>query len=248
MHKPTKVALVTGAARRVGAEIAHTLHAAGMNIVLHYNHSAAEAKRLCTIFNEQRPHSAVLLQADLSHIDLLKGYVQQAIQAWGRLDVLVNNASRYYKTELRTTTRTDWDDLMRSNLKAPYFLCQAAVDELEKACGCIVNIADIHAERPMQDYAVYSIAKAGLVMMTKALAKELGPHIRVNAVAPGAVMWPEGENTLNEESRQTIIRRTALHRHGSAKDIAKAVLFLVRDADYVTGQVIAVDGGRSLSM
>jgi pteridine reductase len=246
MLKTAKVALITGAARRVGAEIARALHAAGYNVVLHYNHSGEEAEQLSALFNQQRPHSAMTLKGDLSDLTQTMSLAKQAEAVWGRLDILVNNASRFYKTHVGTVTEASWDDLMNTNLKAPFFLCQAAREYLDKQQGCIVNIADVHAERPMHDYAVYCISKAGLVMLTQALAKELGPSIRVNAVAPGTVVWPEGENQLNDELKQKIMQRTALHRHGSAEDIAKAVLYLVRDADYVTGEVLTVDGGRSL--
>ncbi len=243
-----KVALITGAARRIGGEIAKHLHAAGINVVLHYHTSKTAAEQLCAFLNDQRSHSAVTLQADLADFAQLKPLVRHAAQEWGGLDVLVNNASRFYKTPIAKTTAATWDDLLHSNLRAPYFLSQAAADFLLKRQGCIVNIADVHAERPMQDYSVYCIAKAGVVMLTKALAKELGPVIRVNAVAPGTVMLPEGENELSEELKQKIISKTALRHYGTPEDVAKAVLFLVRDADYVTGEVLAVDGGRSLSM
>jgi len=247
MSKPFKVALITGAGRRIGAEIAHTLHAAGINVVLHYNHSAAEAKRLCTILNEQRPHSAVLTQCDLLKMDQLELLVKEAAHAWGHLDILINNAAKFYKTPIYRATEANWDDLINCNLKAPFFLAQLASHYINPQHGCIINITDIHGERPMQDYPIYCISKAALTMMTKALAKELGPHIRVNAVSPGTVMWPEGDNMLTEKQREIIINKTSLHRHGTAKDVARAVLFLVKDADFVTGQVITVDGGRSLS-
>lgn len=248
MSKPFKVALITGAARRIGAEIAHTLHAAGMNVVLHYHRSETEAQRLCHVFNEQRPHSASLVQADLLDIANLENVVKQAVHEWGHLDILINNASRFQKTAVGHVTQEIWDDLLNSNLKAPFFLAQAAASHLQKQHGCIVNITDVHAERPMRDYGVYCISKAGLVMMTQTLAKELGPQVRVNAVSPGTVAWPEGDNTLDEASKEKILSRTALHRHGTPKDIAKAVLFLVQDADYITGEVLAVDGGRLLSI
>lgn len=243
-----KVALITGAARRVGADTARVLHAANMNIVLHYHHSEQEAKDLCAQLNAQRPHSAITLAADLHHTSQLAYLVQQAASEWGRLDVLINNASRFYKTAMGSVTEAIWNDLLDSNLKAPFFLAQAACEHLRVQQGCIVNITDIHAERPLGEYGIYSVSKAGLRMLTQVLAKELGPDIRVNAVAPGAVIWPEGENTLDDYYKQKIIDRTALGRAGTARDIAKAVLFLVRDADYITGEVLAVDGGRSLSI
>lgn len=243
-----KVALITGAARRVGAEIARTLHAAGMNVALHYHHSQAEAEQLCQHFNQQRAGSAVLLQADLTQTSLLDELVKKTVHTFGHLDVLVNNASRFYKTDIGSVTDAIWQDLFDSNLKAPFFLAQAAAPYLQETRGVIVNIADVHAARPMRDYPVYCMTKAGLVMMTQALAKELAPFVRVNAVSPGTVVPPEGANTLSEELRNKIINKTALQRYGTAEDVAKAVLFLVRDADFVTGEVITVDGGRSLSI
>jgi len=241
-----KVVLITGAARRVGAEIAAILHEAGCNIVLHYHRSAAEAKQLCAFFNEKREHSAITLRADLSDIPRLNHLVEQAAQEWGHLDVLINNASRFYKTAVGQVTESSWDDLLNTNLKAPFFLCQAAVKYLQERKGCIVNLGDVHGERPMRDYGVYCISKAGLLMLTQTLAKEWGPSIRVNAVSPGAVMLPEGENVLTPEQEEKILSRTALRRHGSSQDVAKAVLYLVANADYVTGTVLTVDGGRSL--
>lgn len=248
MARIQKVALITGAARRVGAAIAKLLHSSGMNVVLHYNVSRTEATQLCQVLNEERSHSAIMLQADLTQTSLLEKLVHTAAAEWGRLDVLVNNASRFYRTKIGEVSEAVWQDLIDSNLKAPFFLCQAAQRYLSAHQGCIVNITDVHAERPMQDYPVYCITKAGLVMLTQALAKELGPSVRVNAVAPGAVMLPEGANTLSEESRQKILKKIILQRHGLPEDVAKAVLFLVKEAGYVTGQVIAVDGGRSLSI
>lgn len=245
--KPVKVALVTGAARRVGAEIARTLHEAGMNLVLHYNMSEEESKLLCNELNQKREHSAVTVRAALGEFEGEKNLIQQSVDVWGRLDVLVNNASRFYRTDLGEITEFAWNDLMNSNLKGPFFLAQAAVPFLAATQGNIVNITDIHAEHPLRDYSVYCISKCGLLMMTKLLAKELGPNIRVNAVAPGAILWPEGTNTLSEEEKQKIVSQTALERPGSPADIAKAVLFFIRDAEYVTGQVLNVDGGRKLS-
>ena len=196
----------------------------------------------------KRANSAVALPADLLNVLEMNELVHKAAEAWGGLDILVNNASRFHKTHVGLVTEEIWDDLLNSNLKAPFFMAQAAVPHLKKNQGCIVNIADIHGETPMRDYAVYCMSKAGLIMQTKALAKELSPEIRVNAVSPGAIAWPEGENNLTNELKQKIIQRTALGRHGSPHDIAKAVLYLVRDADYVTGQIIEVDGGRGLSI
>lgn len=241
-----KVALITGAARRIGAEITRELHQAGMNVVLHYNSSEEEAIKLCEQLNQKRDNSAAIVRADLQQPGSETALIQQAGKIWERLDVLVNNASRFYRTALGKVTEYAWDDLMDSNLKAPFFLSQAAAPYLAKHKGCIVNITDIHGDRPLRDYSIYCISKGGLTMLTKVLAKELGPLIRVNAVAPGAIIWPEGENSLSEAEKQKIIDRTILECSGSAEHIAKAVLFFVRDADYVTGQVLMVDGGRLL--
>lgn len=241
-----KVALVTGAARRIGAEIARTLHADGMNIVLHYHASAEEAEALCQALNNERANSAALVKGELS-LSVTQHYlIDQAVAIWGRLDALINNASRFYSTTVGQVTDDMWDDLMNANVKAPFFLGQAAAPHLAKHEGVIVNITDVHAEYPMRDYSVYCISKSGLLMATKALAKELGPKVRVNAVAPGAILWPEGENTLSETEKDKIIKQTAMSRAGGAADIAKAVRFFVLDAPYVTGQVLNVDGGRTL--
>lgn len=241
-----KVAIITGAARRVGAEIARILHQEGMNVVLHYHASLHEAERLSSELNLKRQHSACAVKADLNINGAGKILVQQAIDQWGRLDVLINNASRFYRTPFGKITEYAWEDLLNSNLKAPFFLAQFAAQYLRAHQGSIINITDIHAERPLRDYSVYCISKVGLLLMTKALAKELGPQIRVNAVAPGAVAWPEGENALSDEEKHKIIKSTALGRTGAPIDIAKTVLFLIRDADYITGQVINVDGGKSI--
>lgn len=241
-----KVALVTGSARRVGAEIVNLLHHEGMNVILHYNASEEDADKLCAALNKKRENSAYALRADLNMLESCRTLIQKAFAQWQRLDVLVNNASRFYKTNFGKITEYAWDDLMNSNLKAPFFLAQAAASSLAASKGSIVNITDIQAESPLLDYSVYCISKSGLVMATKILARELGPEVRVNAVAPGAVAWPEGTNILSDEEKQKIIDATALHRAGTPADIAKTVLFLVRDADYITGQVINVDGGKSI--
>lgn len=244
-----RVALVTGAARRIGAEIARTLHRAGMNVVLHYHTSKQEAESLVKQLNAIRPHSAASVSADLSQIASLPEVIQQAVACWGRLDALVNNASRFYRTKIGETTEAAWDDLMASNLKYCYFLAQAAIPALASTQGCIINLADVHGERPMRDYSVYCISKAGLIMLTKSLSKELGrKNIRVNAIAPGEVLWPEGENTMSKEEKQNVLDRVALRRKGEPEEVAKAVLFLVTNADYITGHVLTVDGGRSLKI
>lgn len=239
-----KVVLITGAAHRIGATTARSLHAEGMNIVLHYRGSREAALALQDELNAIRENSVILIQADLHITNGLPALIEAAVKAWGRLDTLINNASTFYPTPVDKASEEEWDDLIGSNLKAPFFLSQAAAPHLKKTAGCIINIVDIHAERPLKTYPVYSMAKAGLVMMTKSLACELGPTIRVNAVAPGAILWPEN---LDEVAQQRIISRTFLKRQGDPMDIAKTIVFLVKDANYVTGQVIAVDGGRSLN-
>jgi pteridine reductase len=243
----SKVALITGSAKRIGAEIAEELHRAGMNIVLHYNASEEEAFGLCEHFNQKRASSAVAIRANLEEAESAKNLVYEAVQIWKRLDVLVNNASRFYRTNIGKVTDYAWDDLMDSNLKAPFFLAQTAAPYLSESHGSIINIADIHGVKPLKDYAVYCISKAGLLMLTKILAKELGPSVRVNAISPGAILWPEGQNTLSDDEKEKIIEETLLQQAGNPEDIAKAVLFLIRDGSYITGQVINVDGGRLLN-
>jgi pteridine reductase len=238
-----RVALVTGAAHRIGAQTTRTLHHAGMDLVLHYRSSESKARALAQELEQERPDSVLLLQADLGDTAGLPALIEN-IRSWrGRLDVLVNNASGFYATPVGETSEEQWNDLMGSNLKAPYFLAQAAAPLLREHQGTIVNMVDIHAERPLKDYPVYSMAKAANAMMVKALARELGPEIRVNGIAPGSILWPEGE--LADEVKQEILDRTALKRLGDPEDIARTILFLIREADYITGQIIAVDGGRT---
>jgi len=238
------VVLITGAAHRIGATTAKLLHQNGMNIVLHYRGSREQAQALQKELNELRENSVILIQADLHVTNGLSALIEASIKTWGRLDVLVNNASSFYPTKIGAATEDQWDDLIGSNLKAPFFLSQAAAPHLKKNNGCIINIVDIHAERPLKTFPIYSMAKAGLVMMTKSLACELGPEIRVNAVAPGAILWPEN---LDEVAKQRIVSRTFLKRQGEPNDISKTILYLIKDAGYVTGQIIAVDGGRSIN-
>ncbi len=240
-----RVALVTGAAHRVGAVIAQELHAQGLNVVVHYRRSRAAAQALCARLNAIRPASAAALGADLLDGAARRRLVTEAVALWGRLDGLVNNASTFYPTPLETADEGQWEDLLGSNLKAPFFLVQAAAPALRAHGGAVVNIVDIHAERPLKGHPIYSIAKAGLVMLTKSLARELAPAVRVNAVAPGAILWPE--RPLGEAERAQILDRIALKRQGRPEDVARAVRYLLLEADYTTGQVLAVDGGRSLS-
>ncbi len=236
--------LVTGGARRIGAAIARQLHAEGADLVIHHRASREDAARLAAELNARRPRSAALVQADLLDVGSLPGLVGAAIAAFGRLDVLVNNASTFYPTPVGSITAADFDDLIGTNLRAPLFLAQAAAAELRLRRGLVLNIADIHGFRPLKRHPVYSAAKAGLVMLTQSLARELGPEVRVNAIAPGPVLWPEG--AMDPELRKRIVERTALKRMGSPEDVARAALFFVRDAPYVSGQVLPVDGGRTV--
>ena len=237
---------MTGAARRIGACIAENLHQRGFNVFLHYNGSGAEVARLVEKFNASRPDSAHALQADLGDIQQIGRLAAQIKTITGNLDLLVNNASQFFPTHVGSTTESQWDALMDSNLRGPYFLTQALVKELSVAGGSIVNLLDVHANRPMRDHAVYCMAKAGLQMMTLALAKDLGPAIRVNGVAPGAILWPEQE--LDSNHQQSILKKVVMGRSGDPEDIASAVVYLGLDAPYITGQVLAVDGGRSLNI
>ncbi len=239
-----RAVLVTGAARRVGAAIARLLHAHGANLVIHYRSSAADAEALRAELEAGRPGSTALVRADLRDIASCTRLVDEAARAFGRLDVLINNASTFHPTPVGAITEEHWDDLVGTNLKAPLFLSQAAAPHLRRTQGLILNLVDIHASRPLKRHTVYSIAKAGLVMLTRSLARELGPEIRVNAIAPGPVMWPEAQ--MDQALKDEIIGHTALKRSGSAEDVARAALFFVRDAPFVTGQVLAVDGGRSI--
>ena len=239
-----KVALITGAARRIGATIARRLHDNGARVAIHYRGSAAEAEALAAKLNAARSNSAATFQADLHDTAALPELVA-AVTAWGRsVDILVNNASSFYPTPPGEITEADWDDLIGSNLKAPLFLSQAALAELRKARGVIINMIDIHAQRPLKNHLVYGPAKAGLAMLTRSLAKDLAPEIRVNGIAPGAILWPEEE--MSDATKQNILDQVPLGRPGDPDDIAGCVLYLVRDASYVTGQIIAVDGGRSV--
>lgn len=236
--------LITGAARRVGAEIVRLLHSSGCNILLHYNQSESDALQLATELNTLRTESVFLIQADLTNLEQIEQLALNAVKRWGRLDVLVNNASQFYPKAIGDVHESDWNVLMNSNLKGPFFLSQALASELKRRKGCIVNIVDIHAEKGLKGYPVYSIAKAGLVAMTKCLAKELAPEVRVNAVAPGAILWPD--HPVTEKQKVEVLHKVALQRCGSTKEIAKAVRFLIKDADYMTGQILTVDGGRML--
>lgn len=243
-----KTILITGGSKRVGAAIARLMHATGANLMIHYRSSSGEARALQDELNAVRPGSVALIQADLLDIAVLPSLVSQTIATFGALDALVNNASSFYPTPVGSITEKDWVDLMGTNLKAPMFLSQAAANELRRRQGCVVNITDIHADRPMKNYLVYSVAKAGLVGLTKSLARELAPEVRVNGVAPGPIMWPEDNPDFDEVSRQRIVSHTMLKRAGDPSDIAHAVRFFIEDAPFVSGQILAVDGGRSAKL
>ena len=239
-----KVILVSGAAKRVGASVARILHGAGARLVLHYRQSSEEATALEAELNATRADSAAAFRADLLNATELERLVEQTTNRFGRLDALVNNASSFYQTPIGSISEAHWLDIVGTNLRAPLFLAQAAAPHLRQNCGSIVNITDIHALRPLKRYPLYCAAKAGLVGLTRALAVELAPEVRVNAVAPGPIDWP-ADGSFDSATRAEIVNHTLLKRAGTPKDVALAVLFLLRDAPYVTGQVIAIDGGRS---
>ncbi|MBV1912276.1 MAG: pteridine reductase, partial [Cycloclasticus sp.] len=239
MSNLQKIVLITGAARRIGAQIAKIFHEAGYGVVLHYRDSRVEAEALMGLLNGKRKGSAWVVKADLQSVEQIQQMIEGLIDKTGRLDVLINNASTFYETPLGTAKEAEWDDLMGSNLKAPFFVSQAAFNELKKTNGCIVNLVDIYAKRSLSNYSIYSTAKAGLSALTESLAKELAPEVRVNGVSPGVILWPENQSLeLGEE----IVMRIPLQRQGSVDDIAETVLFLSKNAGYITGQVIAVDG------
>jgi pteridine reductase len=239
-----RVALVTGAARRLGAAIVRGFHAEGARVCIHFHRSVREAEQLRDELNAIRADSATLIAADLLDLPSLPRIVEHAVGSFGRLDVLVNNASSFYATPLGTVTAAQWDDLIGSNLRAPLFLSQAAAPALRSSKGLIVNMIDIHAQRPLPQHPVYSTAKAGLVMLTRALARELSPEVRVNGIAPGPILWPDAG--LDDAIKSAIVSETLLKHSGSPADIVGAALFFAKDAPYVTGQILAVDGGRSV--
>jgi len=236
--------LITGAAKRVGAAIARGLHAEGANVAIHFRRSADAAKHLCDELNAVRTQSAITVCADLLEIEQLPGLIAATTGAFGRLDILVNNASTFYPTPIGDITPTQWQDLVGTNLKAPLFLSQAASTHLRKAHGLIVNMIDIHGQRPLPAHSVYSTAKAGLAMLTRSLARELAPEVRVNGIAPGPILWPEAG--IDPVLKQEIISKTLLKRSGSPEDIVRTVVFFAKDAPFITGQILAVDGGRSV--
>ena len=249
MTEPRPVALITGAARRIGAAIARRLHADGYDLVLHYRSSTGEIDALAADLEALRPGSSMLVQADLAEFDRIPELVANTIGRYGRLDALVNNASTFFPTPFGTTTPAQWDTLFAANARAPFFLSQAAAPHLKAARGAIVNLVDIYAERPLREHAVYGMGKAALLHMTRALALELAPEVRVNAVAPGAILWPEvgtHDHGKDEAAKTAMLGRTPLRRIGTPEEVAEAVRWLLRDATYTTGQVLRLDGGRML--
>jgi pteridine reductase len=242
-----KVVLVTGGAKRVGAAIVRLLHGEGASLMLHYRGSEREANALREELNAARSNSVALVQADLLDVAGLSEIVKNTVNRFERLDALVNNASAFFPTAVGEMTPASWDSLIGTNLRAPLFLSQAAAPHLKKTGGAIVNITDIHAERPLKNYVIYSVAKAGLAGLTRSLARELGPEVRVNGVAPGPIVWPD-DGSFDEVARQRVVSNTILRRTGEPDDIARAVYYFIAEAPYVTGQIIAVDGGRSINL
>ncbi len=238
------VALVTGSARRIGAQIVRTLHHHGMRVIIHYRGSQEEAESLAAVLNQTRPNSAALLQADLDQPAAVRQLASDALACFGQLDLLVNNASSFYPTPIDQADDADWEKLIHSNLRAPFILSQQLTPALRQQHGCIINIVDVYAEKPLQTHTLYCMAKAGLAMMTKSLARELGPEIRVNGVSPGPILWPEA----GQMNQQAIQDATALKRSGEPDDIADTVYWLATAAPFITGQILAVDGGRSLAL
>ncbi|MEO8743553.1 MAG: pteridine reductase [Lysobacteraceae bacterium] len=246
MNTPRPVALVTGASRRIGAVIARTLHAAGYDLSLHHRRDDDGMKALVAELENVRARSTLVLRAELADADALPLLVADTLARFDRLDALINNASAFFPTPIGTATPQQWDALFAANARAPFFLSQAAAPHLRAANGAIINLVDIHAERPLKDHTLYCMAKAALAMLTLSLAKELGPEVRVNGIAPGAVLWPESGKS--ETDQQALLARTALQRIGDPQDVADAALFLIRDARYTTGQILRVDGGRLLTI
>ncbi len=240
------MAIVTGAARRIGATIVRQLHARGLNVLVHYRGSREQAEALASELNAVRPDSVHTAGADLAETGAPAVVAQAALDAFGRIDLLINNASAFYPNSVDDATLEQWDDLMATNLRAPYFLSRAARPHLARRGGAIVNLVDIHALVPLADHTIYCQAKAGLIMQTRALAKDLAPDIRVNAVAPGTILWPENEDSA--QAAESTLAKIPLGYQGRPEDIAGAVCFLALDAPYITGQILAVDGGRTLNM
>ncbi len=242
------VALVTGGAQRIGAEICRQLHSRGYRVIIHYRHSSAAAEQLRDALNDLRADSAATKAADMTSFAEVQAQAKNALGVWQRVDVLVNNASGFYPTPIGEATEADWDALMGSNLKGPFFLSQALAPALRDSAGCIINLVDIYAKNPLPSHSIYCMAKAGVAMMTQSLALELAPAIRVNGISPGNILWPNHASAYWEQEKQALEERVPLKREGEAGDIAKTAVFLAADAPYITGQIIAVDGGRSLAI
>ena len=238
-----RTVLITGAAKNIGATIAKELHSSGMKIIIHYNRSQKEATKLVDELNDLRENSAIKIQADLKKKECYSMLINAALDFTGNIDVLINNASAFYPTPLNDINEKNWNELININLKAPLFISKLAAESLKENNGCIINITAIHASNPLINHAIYCISKAGLIILTKSLAKELAPNIRVNAISPGAITWPDG---MDGETKENIINQTVLKKMGDAKDIAKTVIFLIEDASYITGQILNVDGGKTL--
>ncbi|WP_138438849.1 pteridine reductase [Marinobacter alexandrii] len=248
MADTAPVALVTGAAHRLGAKTAQTLHARGWNLIIHYRSQHQKAETVAADLNQTRPGSAVTLQADLSNLAEVQQLAEHSVAHWGRLNGLVNNASVFYPNPTELATAQDWDSILNTNLRAPFFLLQACLPALRDGAGSVVNLIDIYSERPLPQHPLYSASKAGLAALTKSWAKDLAPSVRVNGVSPGAILWPEGEGKLDSGHRQAILEKTPLARTGTPEDIADTIAFLLCDAPFITGQILPVDGGRSLNM
>jgi pteridine reductase len=248
MPSTTPVALITGAAHRLGAQTARTLHERGWNLVIHYRSREEQANSLVEQMNRQRPDSASALQADLSQTPGVTRLASDAVAHWGRLDALVNNASVFYPTPTGDASEDDWNTILNTNLKAPFFLLQACLTELRRNRGSVVNLIDIYSERPIDDHPLYCASKAGLAALTRSWAKDLAPDVRVNGVSPGAILWPDGEAEMDQSAQRAVLDKTPLARTGNPDDIAETIAFLICDAPFITGQIIAVDGGRSLNM
>ncbi len=257
-HLNNPVVLITGGAKRIGADVARYLHGHNFNIIIHYRNSKIEAEQLENSLNDIREKSAISFQGDLTSIKTIKILTQKAITNWGKINVLINNASSFYPTTIGEASEAEWEDLMGSNVKAPFFLAQTLATELAKNSGCIINIADIYADKPLKQHSIYSIAKAANIMLTKTLALELAPHVRVNGIAPGAILWPEKLDQINFsqvdfgtsswEDKENLLKKIPLQKIGETADIAKTILFLIQDAPYINGQIITVDGGRNLTI
>lgn len=244
---PPPVVLITGAAKRLGAAMCRELHQAGYDIAIHYGQSADEAQHLAEELNSERENSADIFQANLCHLDEIHNLAKQVTARWGHINALINNASTFYPTPLDEADEADWDDLMATNLKAPFFLARELAGELTCRRGRIVNIADINGRMPLKNYPVYSMAKAGNIMLTKSLALELAPHVQVNGIAPGSILWPTGKAEMSDSEKTLLMNHTPMHHMGTPLDIARLAVLLVTKPGYMTGQIIAVDGGLNLT-